>query len=138
MLSGPPKFSVVRVLPAVAGSARRLPLLLEAIRAVDRLVATWHERHLGLFAARCAGRAVHLARAAAVAATAAAVALAIVVAAAAVAITATAAATAAGLTLLAARCAARRLVGEALLRVELLLTAGKDEVHSTIPTRDRF
>jgi uncharacterized protein YbjT (DUF2867 family) len=45
---------VVSHLPAVAGTAVGLPLLLEAIRAVDRLIAARHKRHLGLLAARCA------------------------------------------------------------------------------------
>src|SRR5262245_48504057 len=50
-------------LPAAAGTAERLALLLEAIRAVHRLVAAGHERHLSLVAARCARGGVHLARA---------------------------------------------------------------------------
>ena len=70
-----------------------------------------------------------LARATAVA-IAAAVAIAIAVA--------TAAARAAGLALLPAGGAARRLIGKALLRVELLLAAGEDEIHPTVPTRDCF
>src|SRR5689334_20793088 len=115
-------------LPAAAGATGRLALLLEAVRAVDRLVAARHERHLGLFAARCTRGGVHLARAAAVA-IAAAIAVAVAVA---------AAARAAGLALLPARGAARRLVGKALLRVELLLAAGEDEIHPTVPTRDCF
>src|SRR5437762_2851521 len=58
------RFSAISsALPAAAGAAVRLALLLEAIRAVDRLVAAWHERHLGLSAAGGAGCAVHLARA---------------------------------------------------------------------------
>src|SRR5689334_868813 len=59
------RFSIAScALPAAAGAAVRLALLLEAIRAVDRLVAARHERHLGLSAASGAGCAVHLARAA--------------------------------------------------------------------------
>src|SRR5436190_24161869 len=57
-----------RSLPAAAGA--RAALLLEAIRAVHRLVTTRHERHLGLLATRCAGSGVHLARATAAVAAA--------------------------------------------------------------------
>ena len=49
-----------------------------------------------------------------------------------------AAATTTRLALLPARRAAGRLVGETLLRVKLLLTAGENEIHSAITTRDRF
>src|SRR3954447_3690743 len=61
------------VLPAGAGAAGSLALLPEAIRAVNRLVATRHERHLGLASTRCASRAVHLALTTTVAAAVAAV-----------------------------------------------------------------
>src|SRR5262245_32709130 len=99
------------VLPAAAGAAGGLALLAEAVRAVDRLVAARHERHLGLPAARGARGAVHLALAAAVAATAA-VAAAVVVAAIAVAAAVAAASAAARLASLPAGWAARRLIGE--------------------------
>src|SRR5262245_46038837 len=97
------------VISRLAGlpAAARPPLLLEAIRAVNWLVPTRHERHLSLLATRSAGRGVHLARAAAVSA-AATIAIALTVA------TATAAA-AAGLAGLPAGRAARRLISEALL-----------------------
>src|SRR6185295_9711366 len=92
-----------------------------------------HERHLGLLATRRADRCVHLARAAAVAAApAAAVAIALAVAAPA----AGAAPTAGRLALLAAGRTARRLIGEALLRVELLLPSRKHEIGPTILTGD--
>src|SRR5690348_7122598 len=114
-------------LPAAAGAGPAL--LLEAIRAVHRLVAARHERHLGLFPARRAGRDVHLARAAAAVAAPATVAVSLAIA----------AAPATGrLAGLAARRAARGLVGETLLRVELLLARREHKIHPTIPTRDRF
>src|SRR3954447_1293720 len=64
------------VLPASAGAARCLPLLLEALRAVDWLVTTRHERHLGFAATRCACCAVHFALAIARAAVATTIAVA--------------------------------------------------------------
>src|SRR5690349_2022347 len=92
-----PLTSAIAVLPA----AVRFALLLEAIRAIDWLVAAWYERHLGLFAARCADRSMHLARTTAIA---------IITAAIAVAIARGAPATTARLASLAAGLAARRLI----------------------------
>src|SRR6266542_3656582 len=117
-------------LPAVAGAAVGLPLLLEALRAVDRLVAAWDERHLRLAPARRTDCAVQLTRRAA-GVTTVAVALAI-----AITIARAGAAAAAGFALLAAGRAARGLIGKALLRIELLLASGEDELHPAIPARN--
>src|SRR5690242_4795078 len=91
-------------------AAVRSSLLLEAIRAIDRLIPTRYERHLGLLATRRTDRSVHLARTTAVATVTATITIAIVIAA--------PAPTTARLASLAARLAARRLIRKALLRVE--------------------
>src|SRR3569833_1337223 len=53
LVAGPPTSSAA----AVAG---RTPTLLKAVGAVDRLVATWLDRHMGDVAAARAGRFEHL------------------------------------------------------------------------------
>src|SRR5438128_2471519 len=102
------------------------PLLLEAVRAIDGPVAARHERHARDAAARRALRLMHRPWGRAVVA---AVTL--------VGIVATHAAAAAAATRRpprrAALGAARRLVGEPFLRVELLLAGGKQETGPTFP-----
>src|SRR5262245_3227488 len=112
---------------------------LEAVGAVDRLVAARLERHLGLAAAARAGRREHLAArpvvAAAVAARAAVVAAAEAVAAGRVAVAAAAAAaatTALHLARAPALRAATGLVGQAAALVELLLPGGECELLTTV------
>ena len=135
--------------------AARTALLLEAVVAINRLVAARQEWHFGLLAAAGAGHGMHLAlpatkaSARATAATAPATA-AVAIAAAAIsaaaattvavpiAIAAAASASAALFARLPARSTARRLVGEALLRVEFLLSRREDELRATVPARQRF
>ena len=106
----------------IAATSRTL--LLEAIRAVHGLVATWLERNAGLFAAARAGRREHLALAAAVAATAAT----------GVSATTTATTTAARATRgTAGRATGRRVLQPAAL-IELLLTSGPNELLATVAT----
>src|SRR5919205_1205187 len=119
-----------------AGAAPLLPLALETIRAIDGLVAARNERHLRFAPTGRAGRRVHLALAAvgAIAAAVAAAAVAVTTTvAAAVAIAAAVATAATAVALLLARLTAarapRRLVLEALLRVEFLFAGRKSECH---------
>src|SRR5581483_1303210 len=125
----PPVYSVVAPGASLAIAAHAL----EAARAVDGLVGARLERHVGHAAALRAHRLEHLARAAGVAA---AVAAATAVAAVAVVGHATAAAHA-GLARGAALRAAPGLVGEALLREELLLPGRESELLAALPADER-
>ena len=100
-------------LPATTSAAAAL--ILEAVGAVDRLIATRHERHKRLTTTRRAGCAVHLALAAVTAATRAITIVPSIPVAVAVAAPASR-----RLPLLSTRRAARRLVGEPFLGVKLL------------------
>src|SRR5262245_62518112 len=105
----------------------------EAVAAVDGLAARRAEWDLGFLATVRAGGAEHLARAAVAIATAAVPACGVAPAGAVAAIRAVATATliAGGLAAGPTRGAAARL-GEATLRVEVLLGCGEDELLSTI------
>src|SRR5437764_1024049 len=133
-LTGPTRAPLVAAAAVAAGGAvAALPLLGEAVGAVDRLVAARLEGDLGLLAALAAHRRVHLALRAVVAPgavpTAGVAAATRVAAARAVAATVGVAATATllGLARRATLGAAPRLVGESAAREELLLAGGEGE-----------
>src|SRR6186997_808023 len=100
----------------------------EAVRAIDRTRAGRSERNLRLVAAARADGVVHLARATRVPTAVAA----------AVAVAAGAGAAARGASLGATRGAALRSGREALLREELLLGCGKDEIDSAVAAGDHL
>jgi hypothetical protein len=105
--------------------AIRTAAALEAIAAVDRLVATRDERHFGRFTALAARGLVHFTGCSAAAACAARAAVATVA-------TTTAAAAAGGLAGRAAIRATIRLVLEAFARKELLLARAKRKGRAAI------
>jgi hypothetical protein len=101
---------------------------LKALRAVNRAVASGLKRDLGLFSAARSGDGVHLAWRTIVASAATT----------AVAATTTTIATAVAVSSRPAVRATRRLVGEALTRVELLLARGESESLPALMTRQCF
>jgi len=104
----------------VCGSDLVRALLLEAVAAVNRLVAARLERHFGRTSAAAACRAEHLALSAAESAAATAIA---------------AACSTAGLTSLTAIGAAIWFVLEAFLSIEFLLTGSKCKLRAAIDAR---
>ena len=122
---------VTVVASAAVAPAARAPRLREAVRAVDRLIAPWLERHLGLVPARGAGRREHLSVLATIPTTATG-AIASAAGGVPTGVVAPGATTPPTPTARAALLAARGIAGEALLREELLLTFREGELVAAV------
>ena len=125
------------VASAAVAPAARAPRLREAVRAVDRLITPWLERHPGLVPARGAGRREHLTVLATIPTTATG-AIASTAGGVPTGVVAPGAATPPTPTARAALLAARGIAGEALLREKLLLPGREDERLAAVAAGQSF
>jgi hypothetical protein len=128
---------VTVVASAAVAPAARAPRLREAVRAVDRLITPWLERHPGLIPARGAGRREHLSVLATIPTTATG-AIASTAGVVPTGVVAPGATTPPTSTARAAILAARGIAGEALLREEFLLSSRENECLAAVAAGQSF